>query len=149
MQDLRWIESSSINPSVYSKMPTLMGQNKEKGRGRETDIFIWADDANVWWFKKKTCKEGIFQLPLLPKEGSPIENLLCHATFMIKAKGTYIYTHTHTHKHTLIIPWAFGSEALAGSDELQHCYGWLQVSSTFSPLPFPLSQMLWQIPFKR
>lgn len=39
---------------------------------------------------------------------------------MIKA----IYTLCmHTHKHTLIIPWAFGSEALAGSDELQHCYG--------------------------
>lgn len=37
-------------------MPLLMGQNMEKGRGREADIFIWADKANVWWWKNKLKK---------------------------------------------------------------------------------------------
>lgn len=33
MPDLLWMESSSINPSVYSEMPSLMGQNEKKRKG--------------------------------------------------------------------------------------------------------------------
>lgn len=166
MQDLHWIESSSINPSVYSKMPLLMGQNMVKGSERENN----APWQGSWYFLYEQPKPSVIM-----KKGSQkrVREALCKSwtvyikreyfkclcclrrdpqssatTFMIKAKGTYTYERTPTHKHTLTIPWAFGSEALAGSDEPQHCYRWLQVSSTFSPLAFSLSQMLWQIPLK-
>lgn len=68
------------------------------------------------------------------KVAEGLENLLCHAAFMIKADGARTRARTRTHARTRIIPWAFGSEALAGSDELRHCLGWLQVSNTFAPL---------------
>lgn len=83
------------------------------------------------------CKKGMyFKWVCCPRRDPKLKT----ATLWSKQKA---YTHAYTHKHTLIMPWAFGSEVLAGSDELLHCYGWLQVSTTFCLLPSHPSQM-WQ-----
>lgn len=54
-------------------------------------------------------KEGIFQVPLLPKEGSPI---LCHYFHDQSKRHIHVWTHTHTQTHTYhplgLWEWSFG-----------------------------------------